>query len=179
VIVFLGTVIGRFAQMFELGRVFANVFEMRLRAGGAYREPDVMVVRREHLDRLTEDRLAGPTDLVIEVISDDSVTRDREEKLHEYQEAGIPEYLIVDPREGQHRLEFFHLNASGVYEAVAADADGRYHSTVLPGFWIDPGWLWQESLPDVDTLLFEIAGDAYVNWIVTKHQAWRAARRNE
>jgi len=32
-------------------------------------------------------------------------------------------------------------------------ADGRYHSSVVPGFWLDPNWLWQEPLPKVAPLL--------------------------
>ena len=47
---------------------------------------------REHLERLTEARLSGPADLVVEVVSDDSVARDRADKFYEYQAAGITEY---------------------------------------------------------------------------------------
>ncbi len=39
----------------------------------------------------------GMADLVIEVVSDDSVARDRADKFYEYQTAGIQEYWIIDP----------------------------------------------------------------------------------
>jgi len=38
-------------------------------------------VAREHADRITDERVAGPADLIVEVISDDSVGRDRGDKF--------------------------------------------------------------------------------------------------
>ena len=35
-------------------------------------------------------------DLVVEVISPDSRTRDSRDKLHEYEKGGVPEYWIAD-----------------------------------------------------------------------------------
>jgi hypothetical protein len=34
--------------------------------------------------------------------------------------------------------------------------DGIFHSTVLPGLWFKPDWLWQEPLPDPIELLKEL-----------------------
>jgi Uma2 family endonuclease len=48
------------------------------------------------LDRLNEARLSGPSDLVVEVISDDGVARDWINKFYEYQETGIQEYWSLD-----------------------------------------------------------------------------------
>jgi Uma2 family endonuclease len=41
------------------------------------------------------DHLDGPADLVVEVVSPDSPTRDRQEMLVDYAEAGVPEYWSV------------------------------------------------------------------------------------
>jgi Uma2 family endonuclease len=113
-------------------------------------------VRREHLDRLSQDRLDGPADLVIELVSDSSTKLDRDDKFHECQSAGIPEYIIIDPRPRRHRVEYYLLNAEGKYLPLLPDDLGRYHSTVLPGFWLDPEWFRQDPLPDDVELVAEM-----------------------
>jgi Uma2 family endonuclease len=144
-----------YAEFLDLGKVIVAPFEMRLARSA--REPDVLFVARDHLDRLSADRLTGPADLAIEIISEDSVTRDRRDKRVEYAEAGIPEYWIFDARPRHQTSEFLRLNASGAYESIALDADGRYYSSVLPGFWLRPAWLWQDPQPDALDCLLEIA----------------------
>lgn len=65
---------------------------------GTFREPDIVVYTEAHLDRFGE-RYGQGADLVVEVVSDDAVSRarDYEDKRRDYAEAGIPEYWIVDP----------------------------------------------------------------------------------
>ena len=155
---FLVTLLGNYVDLFDLGALLTAPIAMRL--ARLAREPDILFVARENLYRLTPEQLEGPADLVIEVVSDDSVTRDRVEKRAEYAAAGIPEYWVFDPRPGQHRADFFRLGVGGVYAAVPLGADGRYRSLALPGFWLDPAWLWQEPLPKPLTLLADIAPGA-------------------
>ena len=157
---FLYTLLSSYARRLDLGLVVAAPVEMQLFPGRLSREPDLLFVAREHLDRLTPERLVGPADLVVEIVSDSSVARDRVDKFYEYQEAGVPEYLIIDPRPGKRRVDFYRLTAEGTYLAVLPDAEGRYHSSVLPGFWFDPEWLWQDPLPNALTVLGMIAPEA-------------------
>jgi Uma2 family endonuclease len=155
---FLAFLLGWYARARRLGELFLSPFEMRLRPGHVSREPDLLFVARDRFDRLDEKRLDGPADLAIELISDDSVVRDRSDKFDEYQQAGVREYWIFDARPGRrHRADFFRLNAAGAYEPALPDADGRYHSSAVPGFWLRPDWLWQDPLPDPLPLLAEIA----------------------
>lgn len=154
-----------FLNVFGLGEVFAAPFQMRLQSGASGREPDVMVVRREHLDRVQRHWLDGPADLVVELMSEESASIDRRDKYFEYERAGIPEYLLVDTRVGRRGFECYRLSAGGVYDAVVPDAQGRYHSQVLPGFWLDPNWLWQDPLPRPEELLLQIAPDAYRRYL--------------
>ena len=157
---FLSALLTTYARFFGLGEVLEAPFEMRLGHGKPSREPDLLFVAREHLDRLTEERLDGPADLVVELVSDSSVARDCEEKFREYEAAGVREYWICDPRPGKQQTSFYQLTAEGKYQAVPPDADGRYHALVLPGFWLDPAWLWEEPLPDPLTTLATIAPQA-------------------
>ena len=94
------------------------------------------------------------------MISDSSLARDRADKFYEYQEAGVREYWIVDPRPDKERADFYHLLPTGRYQVALPDAAGQYQSLVLPGFWIRPEWLWQEQLPDPLGALVEIAPQA-------------------
>ncbi len=154
---FLFNLLSIYAHFFNLGEVIAAPFEMRVFPGRSSREPDLVFVAREHLARLTSERLEGPADLAIELISDSSVARDRDDKFYEYQEAGVGEYWIIDPRPGKERADFYQLTAEGKYQAALPDADGRYHSIVVRGFWLNPDWMWQDPLPNPLALLWIIA----------------------
>ena len=97
-------------------------------------------------------------DLVIEIVSADSVGRDRGEKYYEYEQAGIPEYWLIDSR--TRRAEFYQLQGA-YYQPMFPDAQGIYRSRVLPGFWLNVGWLQQELLPDVEDVLLDVGGQDY------------------
>ena len=51
----------------------------------------------DHLGRFKENRLEGAADLVVEIISPESVDRDRDRKFYEYEQGGILEYWLIDP----------------------------------------------------------------------------------
>jgi Uma2 family endonuclease len=158
VVDFLNQLIGLFLAIFNLGEIRSAPFVMRARPDGAGREPDLMVVTSEHLNRITSDQLDGPADLVIEVISDESVTRDKIEKFDEYEDAGVREYWIIDPRANRQRAEFFVLDeARRRFRPVPIEDDNTYHSAVLQGFWLNVDWLW-ELKPNVFAALIRIVG---------------------
>jgi Uma2 family endonuclease len=60
-------------------------------------EPDVMIIRGQHEDYLRRHPSPSEVPLVVEV-SDDSLTRDRGQKLAVYARAGIARYWIVNLR---------------------------------------------------------------------------------
>jgi Uma2 family endonuclease len=154
---FLLYLVGQFVDLFDLGKVLVAPFEMKLRHGRSYREPDLLFIAQKNLDRLSEERLEGPADLVLEIVSDDSVRRDREDKFKEYEAAGIREYWIVDPRPDKQRADFFWLNENGRYELFATEEDERVDSRLLAGFWLRPSWLWQAGELDPLTAFAEMA----------------------
>lgn len=154
----LARLIADFVDLHDLGIVIATPAEMRLPTSA--REPDIFFVKSENVWRLTAERLVGPADLAIEIVSPDSVARDRRHKFREYAAAGVPEYWIVDSRPGHHRADFYALDTEGAYRPILPDADGRVHSQVLPGFWLDPAWLWQDPLPKPRQLFRQIVPDA-------------------
>ncbi len=159
IVEFLDRLLGVFVQLFRLGVVKLAPYPMRAIAGGNAREPDLVFVASEHLERLTSTVLNGPADLAVEVISDDSVARDRDKKFFEYQNGGVREYWLIDSRPNRQRADFYLLDAQGIYQPVPVSADGIYRSTVLPNFWLKVDWLWQED-PNPLASLAEIVGAA-------------------
>lgn len=144
VVVFLTTLLQSYVRLYRLGRVIAAPFAMRVLPEGNAREPDLFFLATANLSRLSEHVLNGPPDLVIEVISDDSVVRDRDEKFYEYQQGGVREYWIIDPRPQRLRADFYVLDAHGRYQPVPIP-DNRYQAAVLPNFWLDVEWLWADD----------------------------------
>jgi Uma2 family endonuclease len=158
VVQFLLQLLSLFTQLCRSGEVLVAPTEMRAIPDGPARAPDLLFIAQEHLDRCTEARVSGPADLIVEVVSDDSVSRDRSDKFYEYQAAGVREYWIIDPRPGYERADFYVLDTRGRYQPVPIDSDGRYHSTVLAGFWFEVEWVLSATLPDVLQALAQIVG---------------------
>lgn len=152
---FLTAILKLFIEYYELGKVVSSPIEMKCTPEGNSREPDILFLANEHLDRVGEARIEGPADLVIEIVSDDSVARDFDEKFVEYQECGIPEYWIIDPRPRRQRTLFYRLNEAGEYEQAYPE-EGVYRSKVITGFWLRLDWLWET--PGALSVFLEIAG---------------------
>ena len=148
---FLVQVIGPYVDTHEQGVLLSAPFQMHLPEQERGREPDLLVVSREHQDRLKATFLDGPADLVVEIISPESRLRDRGEKYAEYEMAGVREYWLIDPDE--ERADFFVLGDDGRYERLRPDEEGIYRSTVLDGLWVDVRWFWAEPLPSVIDIL--------------------------
>ena len=147
IVSFLNSLLNFYARFFQLGSVFTAPFEMRLSPAGPSREPDILFVARHNLTRLTAERLEGPADLVVEVVSEDSLRRDREQKFAEYQSFGVREYWLVDSRTAQGGLEAYALNEAGVYQPLPVEED-VIRSVVLKGFWVRVQWLTAQEMPD-------------------------------
>ncbi len=158
---FLTIVLSTFVRMHDLGAVYDAGFQMKLAHSG--REPDVIYIASDHLDRLKHTFLDGPADLAVEIVSPDSVERDRRDKLAEYLAAGVPEYWLIDPLTDH--AAFYQLDAAEQYQAVPPDAGGVYHSNVLPGLWLRVVWLWQDPLPDPARALFAIDREGYAAYL--------------
>jgi len=148
---FLTSVLGIYVETHSLGVIRPAPFQMKLERSG--REPDLLFVAQEHRERLKETYLDGPADLVVEIVSPESVGRDRGEKFNEYAQGGVPEYWLIDPQ--ARWAEFYHLK-SGHYRPAFSGDEGVYRSDALSGFWLKVEWLWQETLPKVLDVLREL-----------------------
>ncbi|MFQ5615007.1 MAG: Uma2 family endonuclease [Anaerolineales bacterium] len=93
---------------------------------------------------------------MIEIISRGSVTEDKVRKFSEYEQAGVREYWLIDPRRHRQQANFYILREDGRFYPAEVDNQGIYHSAMLPGFWLAVDWLWQEELPEPQLALAEI-----------------------
>jgi len=112
-------------------------FRLTLPNSTEIRRPDLGVVLNSNsVPLLPDDRsYKGTFDLCVEAISDSTkkeIERDTVSKKWEYAEGGVKEYYILD---GYDRyLEFYRLNAKGVYMPIKPTKGGIIKSKVLPGF---------------------------------------------
>ena len=75
-------------------------------------QPDIIVVRNR--GQVQEQIVSGGPDLVIEVVSPSSVSRDYIQKTAKYMAAGVREYWIIDPLRQRVLTYDFSVNASPV-----------------------------------------------------------------
>jgi Uma2 family endonuclease len=153
---FLGELLRLFIHHFDLGTRIYAPFEVKLWSGGPSREPDIIFISKENRGTLQPQRFEGAPDLLVEVVSPSSVTEDRVRKFTQYEQAGVHEYWIIDPREHQQQCDFYRLGEDGLYHPGPVEADGTYRAAALPGFWFDTAWLWQDPLPDPQLAFAEI-----------------------
>ena len=151
-VVFLVTLINVFNDFKGLGSVYADQYLMKIGPKMPGREPDLIfvlngnsrvVVRKNFMD--------GPADLIVEVVSRESIECDRVTKKREYEAGGVREYWLVDPLVKE--AIFYVLGADGVYSEAERDPEGKFHSTVLPGLWLKSDWLWQNPPPKLPEIM--------------------------
>lgn len=151
---FLETLLHLYTQQHKQGLVLRAPFSMRLPDLNRAREPDILFVASARSHLIHNTFLDGAADLVIEIVSPESIRRDRADKFIEYESAGVKEYWLIDP--DRQVAEFYQLGDDGRYRPAALAADGIYRSQVIAGFWLRVAWLWQTPLPSTLDILREL-----------------------
>ena len=128
----------------DLGKVYGSRVAMKLDEKNSP-EPDLAVVRKERLHFVESGHILGPADLCIEIVSPESVQRDYEKKRKLYEQFGVKEYWIVD--EDLQVITLLSLGAKGYREVKLRKR--MLASSVLPGFCIDPQWVWSNPRPRI------------------------------
>jgi Uma2 family endonuclease len=135
IVQYLSNLLLAFVNAGELGTVLFAPLRIRLRRN-KYREPDVVFMLSKHKARIHEDHWDG-ADLVMEVVSDDPESRERDlvKKRRAYAAAGISEYWIVDPKERQ--ITVLKLSGKGYTIHGEFGAGQMAESVLLRGFAVD------------------------------------------
>ncbi len=118
------TILNLFVEKNNLGLILMLPTNMYLAAFKRGREPDVLFVSQARLGIIQETHLAEPADMVIEIISPESIDRDRGAKFSEYEQARVQEYWLIDPIRQQ--AEFYRLGKDGYYRTVPTP-EGIFH----------------------------------------------------
>lgn len=123
-----------FVDGHNLGTVRSAPLSVRLWEG-KIREPDVLFVRTDHLDRIGE-KYIGPPDWVAEILSPRTRKTDVVDKLKEYAQAGIPEYWMIDTKKKTVRVYVLREDEKS-YTLAATYTSGQVaRSETIEGFGI-------------------------------------------
>ena len=107
----LSTVLNAFVKRLALGKVYAAPTDVVLWDGGQRNvvQPDVLFISAAREGIITEANVQGAPDLVVEILSPSTQSRDRGYKRDLYARHGVGEYWLVDP--DAKRIEILLLSA--------------------------------------------------------------------
>jgi Uma2 family endonuclease len=135
--------LGRMVKRSGSGYLMSDCTRFSCPAANLSVEPDVVFVSEASLesgqvrlipkasaepDRYIE--LEGSPDLVVEIVSDSSVTKDTRRLPRAYHQAGVREFWLIDARQDELLFAIHHPGPTG-YVASALDAEGFQHSAAF------------------------------------------------
>lgn len=126
----------------KLGRVFVAPADV-VRSEKRVLPPDVFYVRADRLGAVGR-ALHGPPDLVAEVLSPGNDRLDQTVKFRMYEEAGVPECWIVDPKKGT--VEGFALGPDGYARHDAGARGAAVRSALLDGLSVNVDDVFDDAL---------------------------------
>jgi len=140
----LDRVVSAFVRHHRLGESFTCEPAVRLPKARQRCHPDIFFIAAGRESIILTNHIEGSPDLVMEVVSPESFSRDWRDKFDLYQKAGVREYWVIDPQ--ARHVEAYTLGAQGRYVRIA-EAEGKLSSAVIPGLWFLTTWFWPETRP--------------------------------
>jgi Uma2 family endonuclease len=131
--------IGNFVIEHKLGRVLTAPFEVHLSEVSRPVQPDVFFIKAEHWPAPGVKFFEGAPDLIIEVLSPSTSRADRFIKFNEYEQAGVPEYWIANPK--TRSVEIFVLSGGEYAQLGEFTENELIRSGVLTSLTIVTGTL--------------------------------------
>jgi len=137
--------IGNFlATRRHLGRVFLSPLDVVMSDYDVV-EPDLLFVSGDQQSILTKANVQGPPALVVEILSPSTRRRDEGIKKRLFDQKGVREYWLVDPKNC--RLTVCRRSGDGSFPIVttlSAAADEHLDTPLLPGFELSMSELFAE-----------------------------------
>lgn len=127
-------IIGDFIVENNLGEIFDAPTDVVL-SGDIVVQPDIFFVSKDRAGIIEEKAVAGPPDLVVEILSPSSTFSDSVRKKELYQRYGVKEYWLVFPEEKA--IEVMTLEFGIFKEYSVAKDQGQVSSKVLEGLKVD------------------------------------------
>lgn len=130
-IFYLGQVVDRWIRHFKLGMTFFDSDLILDEENALVYAPDLMFLATAHLAQYRDERVYGPVDLAVEILSPSEKKKPflQNRKFTDYEGYGIPWYWIVDPTGEEPTLAEHQL------------VEGRYkcRSEIAGDEWFEPG----------------------------------------
>lgn len=120
----------------SLGRVFSSPIDLVLSMVDVV-QPDLLFVARDREHIIAKKNIVGIPNLIVEILSPSSTTRDQKEKLSLYQRYGLPEYGIVDP--DSQAVDVFVSAANRLEKVETLKTGEQLHSRQIPGLILELG----------------------------------------
>lgn len=111
------------------GIVYFAPIGVEFAATGEGVQPDLVFVSNARRGILASEGLAGAPDLVVEILSPNTATRDRGIKLRLYERQGVVEYWIVDPLANS--IDVWRFDALPRHERTSETLDVRIGGDVV------------------------------------------------
>jgi Uma2 family endonuclease len=153
---FLRRLMAGYAEEKDLGEVLGPDSLIHLSTCRRFAPDGYFLTEKRIPDPFPEEHFEGAPDLVLEVLSPSNRDEDLEDKRPAYRQAGVGEIWFVDPH-GEEVIIDRRRKRGRSYTTTTVTA-GRATSDVLPGFWIDVGWLRKSRLPKVLRCLRAVLG---------------------
>lgn len=124
----------QFVSENNLGIILTAPFEVHLSETTRPVQPDILFIKASNQPEAGAKFFAGVPDLIVEVISPNSIRTDRYVKFTAYEQAGVAEYWLVDPKT---RSVEVHALSEGEYTLVGQFTPGEtIESKLLAGLTI-------------------------------------------
>jgi len=109
-------------------------------------QPDILFISSARREIMRTERIDGPCDLVVEIMSPSTHRKDRLKKMEIYRKAGIPHYWLVDPEETI--LEAYLLKEENYLLIFTGGPEDEFTHPEFPGLSLNLEKIFYN--PDVD-----------------------------
>ena len=129
VILELSGLLNNFIKKNKIGKVKIAPYDVILDEINTV-QPDIFVIKKEYLSKNKKNAFYGVPDLVIEIISPNSVIRDRYMKKELYEKHGVQEYWLIDT--DKKSVEVFN-NTGTKFDLFSVTVEkGKIESRIFP-----------------------------------------------
>ena len=130
----LGSLLLAYLDKHAVGRVFLSPIDLVLSMVDVV-QPDLLFVGQSRSNIIAEKNIVGIPNLIVEILSPSSTTRDQEEKPNLYQRYGLPEYWIVDP--DSQTIDVYLSAANRLDKVEILKAGEKLRSRQIPGLVLE------------------------------------------
>ena len=126
----LSYLIQSYLETHPIGEIFFAPFDVLLSEINIL-VPDLIYISRERAHYITSKNLQGAPDLVVEILSPSTRSRDKRLKRDVYERTGVEEYWLVDPE--REVVEIYRRGAGGFQPSVRYARPDIVTTPLMPG----------------------------------------------